>query len=193
MRDPKTPYWVLLLWSALTGIAGRELRHFDGDGHTLVSQASCRASALGINGLGNFGVTVAQFTIPLVIGFSLDRYGWGYTRRSRAISSRERRLCLDALHPDLYRRDLVWNQGLPGSAEDVCFPAGGGQTAAHLGAFVLYFLTFGCFVAMGASLPLIIKEVFAAAPGGAPKSVAFRTVGGGDRHRHATGRRLAGG
>src|SRR6185369_15107639 len=37
----------------------------------------------------------------------------------------------------------------------------------------LYFLTFGCFVAMGASLPLIIKEVFAAAPGGAPKPLLF--------------------
>src|SRR4029079_7337503 len=37
----------------------------------------------------------------------------------------------------------------------------------------LYFLTFGCFVAMGASLPLIIKEVFALAPGGAPKPLLF--------------------
>jgi NNP family nitrate/nitrite transporter-like MFS transporter len=30
-----------------------------------------QGTALGINGLGNFGVTVAQFTIPLVIGFSM--------------------------------------------------------------------------------------------------------------------------
>ena len=37
----------------------------------------------------------------------------------------------------------------------------------------LYFLTFGCFVAMGASLPLIIKEVFAAAPGGAPSPLLY--------------------
>jgi len=38
---------------------------------------------------------------------------------------------------------------------------------------LLYFLTFGCFVAMGASLPLIIKEVFATAPGGAPKPLLY--------------------
>jgi NNP family nitrate/nitrite transporter-like MFS transporter len=38
---------------------------------------------------------------------------------------------------------------------------------------LLYFLTFGCFVAMGASLPLIIKEVFAAAPGGAPSPLLY--------------------
>jgi hypothetical protein len=57
----------------------------------------------------------------------------------------------------------------------------------------LYFLTFGCFVAMGASLPLIIKEVFAAAPGGAPEADAFCTLGGSDCHRDASPRWLAGG
>jgi NNP family nitrate/nitrite transporter-like MFS transporter len=38
---------------------------------------------------------------------------------------------------------------------------------------LLYFLTFGCFVAMGASLPLIINEVFASAPGGAPNPLHY--------------------
>ena len=37
----------------------------------------------------------------------------------------------------------------------------------------LYFLTFGCFVAMGASLPLIIQSVFADAPGGAPSPLLY--------------------
>jgi NNP family nitrate/nitrite transporter-like MFS transporter len=37
----------------------------------------------------------------------------------------------------------------------------------------LYFLTFGAFVAMGASLPLIIREVFASAPGGAPNPLTY--------------------
>jgi MFS transporter, NNP family, nitrate/nitrite transporter len=40
----------------------------------------------------------------------------------------------------------------------------------------VYFLTFGCFVAMGSSLPLIIREVFAAAPGGAPNPLAYAPV-----------------
>jgi len=37
----------------------------------------------------------------------------------------------------------------------------------------LYFLTFGCFVAMGASLPLIIQSVFADAPGGPPNPLFY--------------------
>ena len=70
VQNPKTPYWVLLFWSALTGIAGANFATSMAT-VTLWFPKKLQGSALGINGLGNLGVTIAQFTIPLVIGFSL--------------------------------------------------------------------------------------------------------------------------
>ena len=70
VRDPKTPYSVLLLWAALTGIAGANFATSMAT-VTLWFPKKLQGSALGINGLGNLGVTIAQFTVPLVIGFSL--------------------------------------------------------------------------------------------------------------------------
>ena len=147
-----------------------------------------QGTALGINGLGNFGVTIAQFTIPLVIGFSL----LGASDKLRPARPRA---------PFISRTPL--SSGFPSSSSarppsglaPRIIPAEPKTLASQLVAgkrlhtwvlSFLYFLTFGCFVAMGASLPLIIKEVFAAAPGGAPEPIAFRAVGGGHCHGDAT-------
>lgn len=70
VRSPATPYWVLLACAALTGIAGANFATSMGV-INLWFPKQTQGTALGINGLGNLGVTVAQFTIPLVIGFSL--------------------------------------------------------------------------------------------------------------------------
>src|SRR4029077_17180382 len=66
----KTPYWVLLFWSALTGIAGANFATSMAT-VTLWFPKKLQGSALGINGFGNPRVTIAQYKIPLVIGFSL--------------------------------------------------------------------------------------------------------------------------
>ncbi len=67
VQDPATPYWVLLLLSALCGLGG---------GNFASSMANIsfffpkhrKGSALGINaGLGNLGVSVVQFVVPLVV------------------------------------------------------------------------------------------------------------------------------
>jgi NNP family nitrate/nitrite transporter-like MFS transporter len=41
---------------------------------------------------------------------------------------------------------------------------------------MLYFLTFGCVVAMSSSLPLIIQGIFAKAPGGAPNPLFWPAI-----------------
>src|SRR4029079_16786802 len=70
VKNSSTPYWVLLACAALTGIAGANFATSMGVINPWFPKQA-QGTALGINGLGNFGVTIAQFTIPLVIGFSL--------------------------------------------------------------------------------------------------------------------------
>jgi NNP family nitrate/nitrite transporter-like MFS transporter len=170
VMNPNTPFWVLLLCSALTGIAGANFATSMGVVN-LWFPKQVQGTALGINGLGNLGVTIAQFTIPVVIGFSL-------------VGSRGP-VAQSSLH--LENAAFIWIPIILACTAAIWFGTKdfpmqpktlGSQLVAgkRLHTWVLstlYFLTFGCFVAMGASLPLIIKEVFIHAPGGAPNPMHF--------------------
>jgi NNP family nitrate/nitrite transporter-like MFS transporter len=173
VKHPGTPYWVLLGCAALTGIAGANFATSMGVVN-LWFPKQAQGTALGINGLGNFGVTIAQFTIPLVIGLSLT----SAPADSSGAAARP-------IH--IENAAFVWVPFILISSAAIWFgtrdyPAQPKTLASQLVAgrrlhtwvlSFLYFLTFGCFVAMGASLPLIIKEVFGTAPGGAPKPLLF--------------------
>lgn len=173
VKNPATPYWILLACAALTGIAGANFATSMGV-INLWFPKQTQGTALGINGLGNFGVTVAQFTIPLVIGFS-----WLGASDKAANSS------APAMHIEnaafiwipfiLICSAAIWFGTKDYNAPPKTFASQlvAGKRVHTWVLSLLYFLTFGCFVAMGASLPLIIKEVFAAAPGGAPKPLLF--------------------
>ena len=193
VQDPTTPYWVLLFWSAVTGIAGANFATSMAT-VTLWFPKQLQGSALGINGLGNLGVTIAQFTIPLVIGFSL-------LGASEATSGAPVR----SIH--LENAAFVWIPIILICSAAIWFGTKDYQAepkslASQLVAgkrlhtwvlSTLYFLTFGCFVAMGASLPLIIKEVFATAPGGAPSPLLFAPWAAAIATDHAARWRLVGG
>jgi NNP family nitrate/nitrite transporter-like MFS transporter len=173
VRNPATPYWCLLACAALTGIAGANFATSMGV-INLWFPKQVQGAALGINGLGNFGVTIAQFTIPLVIGFSL--IGSPQTPSGAPLRS---------IH--IENAAFIWIPFILICAAAIWlgtkdYQAQPKTLASQLVACkrmhtwvlsFLYFLTFGCFVAMGASLPLIIKEVFATAPGGAPKPMLY--------------------
>lgn len=169
VKDRSMSYWALLACSALTGIAGANFATSMGVVN-LWFPRQMQGTALGINGLGNFGVTIAQFTIPAVIGFSLTGASWAST---------------PVLHLEnaafvwvpfiLLCSVLLWfgTKDYPVEPKTLASQL---IAARRLHTWVLsflYFLTFGCFVAMGASLPLIIKEVFANAPGGAPSPLHY--------------------
>jgi MFS transporter, NNP family, nitrate/nitrite transporter len=74
LRDPTTSFGSLLFWASLTGIAGANFATSMAT-VTLWFPKRLQGSALGINGLGNLGVTIAQFTIPAVIGMAVFG-GW---------------------------------------------------------------------------------------------------------------------
>lgn len=171
VRDSATSYWVLLACAALTGIAGANFATSMGV-INLWFPKQTQGTALGINGLGNFGVTIAQFTIPLVIGFS-----W---LGSAAPSPEARPLHLENaafvwIPFILLCSAAIWlgTQDYPTQPKTLTSQLVAGKRLHTWVLSFLYFLTFGCFVAMGASLPLIIQEVFATAPGGAPRPLVY--------------------
>lgn len=173
VKNPTTPYWVLLACAALTGIAGANFATSMGV-INLWFPKQAQGTALGINGLGNFGVTIAQFTIPLVIGFSLMGASPGKPANA-APSVHIENAAFIWIPFILICSAAIWFGTRDYHAAPKTFASqlvAGKRLHTWVLSF-LYFLTFGCFVAMGASLPLIIKEVFSAAPGGAPKPLLF--------------------
>ena len=172
VQNPKTPYWVLLFWSALTGIAGANFATSMAT-VTLWFPKKLQGSALGINGLGNLGVTIAQFTIPLVIGFSLLGAEVPSGAPVRAIHLENAAFVWVPFI--LICTAAIWfgTKDYPAEPKTLASQLVAGKRLHTWVLSLLYFLTFGCFVAMGASLPLIIKEVFAAAPGGAPVPLLY--------------------
>lgn len=177
VMTPSTPFSVLLVCSALTGIAGANFATSMGV-INLWFPKQAQGTALGINGLGNLGVTVAQFTIPVVIG-----YAW-FSAASPAVAP-----VASAPKASLHLENaaFVWIPVILACSAALWFwtkdyPTPRKTMASQLAVAkqlhtwvlsLLYFLTFGCFVAMGASLPLIISEVFATAPGGAPAPLHY--------------------
>lgn len=176
VMNPTTPFfWGLLLCAGLTGIAGANFATSMGVVNLWFPKQT-QGTALGINGLGNLGVTIAQFTVPMVIGFSL-------LGASHATSSTE--VPVRMLHVEnaafvwipfiLICSAAIWfgTKDFPMEPKSLSSQLVAGKRLHTWVLSTLYFLTFGCFVAMGASLPLIIKEVFSHAQGGAPNPLFY--------------------
>lgn len=171
VSNPATPYWVLLCCAALTGTAGANFATSMAV-INLWFPKRLQGTALGINGLGNLGVTLAQLIIPIVIAWSPVLPP---AAPSAAKSAALANAALVWIVPALLCTAAIWlgTEDKVVERKSVLAQLGAGR---HLHTWVLstlYFLTFGCFVAMGASLPLVIKEVFASAPGGAPTPLLF--------------------
>ncbi|HAO80838.1 MAG TPA: nitrate/nitrite transporter [Verrucomicrobia subdivision 3 bacterium] len=173
VKNPETPYWILLACAALTGIAGANFATSMGVVNLWFPKQT-QGTALGINGLGNLGVTIAQFTIPLVIGFSL----LGASETSAGGTTPKIHLENAAfiwIPFILICSATIWfgTKDNPAPAKTLASQLMAGKRLHTWVLSFLYFLTFGCFVAMGASLPLIIRDVFGQAPGGAPTPLYY--------------------
>ena len=179
VQNPQTSYWVLLFWSAVTGIAGANFATSMAT-VTLWFPKKMQGTALGINGLGNLGVTLAQFTVPVVIGSAV----YGVLSGSPLVMTLKSGATKSVY---LQNAAFIWIPVILLCTAAIWFGTKDFQMAPKTLASqlnvgrdkhtwilsYLYFLTFGCFVAMGASLPLIIKEVFIKAPSGAPNPLAY--------------------
>ena len=67
LQNPQTPYWLLLVLAFLAGFGGGNFSSFM-PSTSLFFPKRLQGTALGIQaGVGNFGVSVAQFVIPWII------------------------------------------------------------------------------------------------------------------------------
>src|SRR3972149_6251954 len=71
VQNPATPYWVLLVLAALAGFGGGNFAAFLASTSLYFPRAT-QGTALGIQaGIGNFGVSLVQFVIPIFITMSV--------------------------------------------------------------------------------------------------------------------------
>lgn len=115
VQDPKTPYWVLLFLVCRDRNSRGELQASMATVTLWFPKQLLRARPSASTVWGIPGVTIAQFTIPLVIGFSL----LGASEASpgapvRPIHLENAAFVWIPIILDLFRRDLVRNQGLSG-------------------------------------------------------------------------------
>jgi NNP family nitrate/nitrite transporter-like MFS transporter len=76
VQNPATPYWILLLPGAAVRLRRRQFRLLDVE-HLFFFPKAEKGNALALNaGLGNLGVSVMQFLVPLVITAGVFG-GWG--------------------------------------------------------------------------------------------------------------------
>jgi MFS transporter, NNP family, nitrate/nitrite transporter len=176
VSNPATSFGVLLMCAALTGVAGANFATSMA-AVTLWFPRSLQGTALGVNGLGNLGVTVAQFTVPVVIGVGLFSAFRSGPADSSGLHLENAALVWVPLILICAAAIWFWTEDYPAPRRTLASQLVAGKRLHTWVLSYLYFLTFGGFVAMGASLPLIIHEVFGEAPGGAPSPLLYAPVG----------------
>ena len=69
--DPHTPYWYFMVFALLAGMGGGDFSSYM-PSTSLFFPKRLQGTALGVQaGIGNFGVSVAQFLTPWIVGFAL--------------------------------------------------------------------------------------------------------------------------
>jgi NNP family nitrate/nitrite transporter-like MFS transporter len=181
VQNPATPYSTLLLLAATAGFGGGNFSSFMPSTSLHFPKAK-QGTALGVQaGIGNFGVSLAQFLIPMVIavpmfgamGGAAQTWTQGGVTKQMWLQNAgfvwvvpvlvSTALCFWGLN-DLPIRKPIKEQF-------VVF--GRKHTWIML---VLYIMTFGSFSGLSASFPLLIKELFGAFPN-APAPLAFAFLG----------------
>jgi len=181
VQNAATPFWILLCLAAAAGFGGGNFAAFMSS-TSLFFPKSRQGTALGIQaGIGNFGVSVAQFLIPAVIGVSLfgplggDPLTW----------------TKDGVSKQLWIQNAAFIWVLPILLFTIA-AAVGLRSIPVTGSFrdqavifrrkhtwlmtSLYFMTFGSFSGFAASFALLIREVFGKLPN-APDPLAYAFLG----------------
>jgi NNP family nitrate/nitrite transporter-like MFS transporter len=70
VSNPATPFPILLFWAAITGIAGAVFATSSAV-VALWFPKQLQGLALGINGVGNIGITIAQLSAPMLFAVAL--------------------------------------------------------------------------------------------------------------------------
>ncbi|MGV3614163.1 MAG: MFS transporter [Fimbriimonas sp.] len=177
VQHPETPYGVLLFLAFLAGLGGGNFSSFM-PSTTLFFPKSKVGTALGIQaGVGNFGVSVAQFLIPAILGLGLLGGAQTFTDKGKSSAIYLQNAALIWIPFVLLGSILAW-----GTLKSVPVKA---TFKEQLDIFSnkhtwlmtsLYMMTFGSFSGLAAAFPLLIKSLYGGFPG-APDPLQYAFLG----------------
>lgn len=180
IMNPTTPLWMFLLLAFLAGMGGGDFASFM-PSTSLFFPKRLQGTALGIQaGVGNFGVSLAQFVTPWIVGFPLlAAFGASQTFTKGGASSQmwlqNAVFCYVPLLVVLSVLCWLSLRSVPVRA----------SFREQLDIFkdkhtwfctVTYVMTFGSFSGLSASFPLLIKSLYGDFPN-APDPLRFAFLG----------------
>lgn len=175
VSNPDTSYGTFMLLAFLAGLGGGNFSSFM-PSTSLFFPKKLQGTALGIQaGIGNFGVSVAQFLIPIVIGISMVGASQTFTDKKGTSTIHLQNAAFLWVPLILIGSVAAWF-GLRRVPVQANF-------REQLDIFKekhtwymtsLYLMTFGSFSGFAAVFPLLIKETYGKFPGGPdPLKYAF--------------------
>jgi len=179
VSNPSTSFTTFMVLAFLAGLGGGNFSSFM-PSTSLFFPKTKLGTALGIQaGIGNFGVSVAQFLIPAIIGLSLVGTGQTFTNpKAGATSTIFLQNAAFVWIPLVVIGTIASWIGL----RDVPVQA---SFKEQLDIFKekhtwimtsLYIMTFGSFSGLAAAFPLLIKQLFGDFPG-APEPLKYAFLG----------------
>ncbi len=179
VRNPDTPLWLLYLLAVSAGFGGGNFAAFMSSTTYFYPKAR-QGTALGIQaGVGNFGVSLAQFLIPAVIGVSIFGALGGdpltSSKTAKSIWVQNGAFIWAVPVVLLTVAAALWLRSVPVTAtfrqQAVIFKRKHNWTMTSL-----YIMTFGSFSGFAASFALLIREVFGKVPN-PPDPLQFAFLG----------------
>lgn len=181
VMNPTTPFWMFMLLAFLSGFGGGDFSSYM-PSTSLFFPKRLQGTALGIQaGIGNFGVSLAQFVTPWIIGFAAFGAAGGAAQTfvkgdvSKSIWLQNAFLVYVPLLVILGVACFVWLRSVP---VRVAF-------RDQLDIFkskhtwfctITYVMTFGSFSGLAAAFPMLIKTVYGKFDG-APDPLAYAFYG----------------
>ena len=177
VSDPSTSFPVFMLLAFLAGLGGGNFSSFM-PSTSLFFPKKLQGTALGIQaGIGNFGVSVAQFLTPAIIGIALVGGSQTFTKDGKTTQIFLQNAAYIWIPLILIGALLSWF-GLKSVPVQASFKE-------QLDIFKekhtwlmtsLYVMTFGSFSGLGAAFPLLIKQLFGSFPN-APDPLKYAFLG----------------
>jgi NNP family nitrate/nitrite transporter-like MFS transporter len=178
VQNPQTPYAVLLALAFLAGLGGGNFSSFM-PSTTLFFPKSKAGTALGIQaGVGNFGVSIAQFLIPAILSLSvLGGSGQNFVDKGKETAIFLENAALVWVPFVMIGSLLAWTmlKSVPVKASfrqqlDIF-------SNKHTWLMTsLYMMTFGSFSGLAAAFPLLIKSLYGGFAG-APDPLKYAFLG----------------
>lgn len=166
VMDPNTPFWVFVVLALTAGFGGGDFSSFM-PSTNMFFPSKLKGTALGIQaGIGNFGVSLAQFMTPVMLGVALYGAPQIFTKESATG---------EIITKEIYLQSAsFWYAPLLILVGILCWfmlksvPIKS-SFKEQLGIFkdkhtwyctITYFMTFGTFAGLSAAFPLLLKSVY---------------------------------